>query len=203
MAQMSQTEIERLEQQVSELLKRLHEARRDPELVEVPNYSFQTADGETRLSELFGNHVRLFAIHNMGQGCRYCMLWADGFNGILPHLESAMSVVLLSKDPPDVQRRFAGSRGWRFRLVSHAGSDYLREQNVSPQWENCPGAVVYQKKDGKIFRRAKCVFGPGDVYCSMWNILALGGFGEEDWVPQYRYWQRPDKLDDGGKGVVD
>ena len=200
---MPQTEIEKIEEEISQLLTRLHEARRNPELEEVPDYSFQTSEGETRLSELFGSHDRLFAIHNMGQGCRYCMLWADGFNGILPHLESAMSVVLMSKDPPDVQRRFAGSRGWRFRLVSHGGSDYIREQNVSSQWENCPGAVVYERNDGRVFRRSRCIFGPGDVYCSMWNILALGGLSEEDWVPQYRYWQRPEKLDDGGKGVVD
>ena len=67
----------------------------------------------------------------MGQGCRYCTLWADGFNGLLSHLESAMAVVLLSKDPPELQRRFANSRGWRFALVSGANSNYLSEQTVS------------------------------------------------------------------------
>ena len=41
-----------------------------------------------------------------------------------------MSVVLLSKESPEVQRRFANSRGWRFRLASHSGGDYIREQTV-------------------------------------------------------------------------
>ncbi len=59
----------------------------------------------------------------MGQGCRYCTVWADGFIGFLPHLENAMSVVLLSKDPPELQRRFANERGWRFRLASHDGGE--------------------------------------------------------------------------------
>ena len=85
---------------------------------------FDTLDGRTSMRALFGDKDRLLLIHNMGQGCRYCTLWADGFNGFLPHLESVMSVVLVSKDPPDVQRAFANSRGWRFRLASHGGGDY-------------------------------------------------------------------------------
>ena len=43
-----------------------------------------------RLSEPFAGHGRLLAIHNMGQRCRDCTLWADGVNGFLPHLESAI-----------------------------------------------------------------------------------------------------------------
>tara|TARA_B100001123_G_C14814729_1_gene829773 strand:+ start:144 stop:287 length:144 start_codon:yes stop_codon:yes gene_type:complete len=46
----------------------------------------------------------------MGQGYRYCTLWADGFNGFLSHLEDAMSVVLISKDDPKKQRKFANER---------------------------------------------------------------------------------------------
>ena len=29
------------------------------------------------------------------------------------------------------------------------------------------------------------------------------GLGTDDWTPQFRYWQRPPTLDDGGVGVVD
>ena len=200
---MSNNEIAELEHQVYDLTRRLHAMRRNAELQPVPNYSFKTADGTTTLLDLFGDQDRLLAIHNMGQGCRYCTIWADGINGLLPHLESAMSVVLISKDSPDLQRRFAGSRGWRFRLVSHIGTNYIREQNVSEEGENYPGAVVYEKRDGVVLRRATCIFGPGDLYCPMWNFLALGGIGENDWFPQFHYWKRPDVLDDGGEGIQD
>jgi predicted dithiol-disulfide oxidoreductase (DUF899 family) len=54
--------------------------------IEVRNYTFTTIDGETSLLDMFGGKDRLLLIHNMGQGCRYCTLWADGFNGFLPHL---------------------------------------------------------------------------------------------------------------------
>ena len=66
-----------------------------------------------------------------------------------------------------------------------------------------PGAVVYQRQGDQIYRKNGCVFGPGDLYCSLWNLLGLAGLSEENWTPQYRYWQRPDKLDDGGENLID
>ena len=55
----------------------------------------------------FGSKDRLLLIHNMGAKCSYCTLWADGINGILSQLENEVSVVLVSPDLPDLQRRFA------------------------------------------------------------------------------------------------
>jgi predicted dithiol-disulfide oxidoreductase (DUF899 family) len=139
----------------------------------------------------------------MGQGCRYCTLWADGLNGFLPHLEDKYSVVLLSKDAPEVQQRFAHSRGWRFRMASHGGGAYISEQSVTPGESNDPGMVIYRRDGGKITRRASTVFGPGDLYCSLWHMLSLAGISEDDWAPQYSYWKRPEagKMDDGGKNL--
>ena len=194
--------IAELEAQIAELTGRLNAARRAAPGREVPDYAFRTLEGEVRLSELFAGRDRLLAIHNMGQGCRYCTLWADGINGFLPHLESAMAVVLLSKDDPETQRRFANARGWRFRLASHAGGDYIREQTVMAGDDNMPGAAVYEKKDGKALRKNAVVFGPGDRFCSAWNFLALAGHGADDWTPQFTYWRRPDTLDDGGQNLL-
>ena len=199
---MADAEIRDLEMQIFELTTKLNELKRASSGEPVGDYTFKTADGTTTLSALFGGHDQLLVIHNMGEKCRYCTLWADGFNGFLPHLENAMSVVLASKDEPDVQRTFANSRGWRFRLVSHAGSNYLAEQSVSSDFENMSGAVVYERRDGQIFRKNTALFGPGDQYCSLWNLLGLAGLGESEWTPQFRYWQRPDQLDDGGENVA-
>ena len=41
---------------------------------------------KVRLSSLFGEKDELILVHNMGRGCPYCTMWADGFNGVLPHL---------------------------------------------------------------------------------------------------------------------
>ena len=153
------------------------------------------------LLDLFADRTVLFAIHNMGQGCRYCTLWADGLNGFLPHLEDRFAVALLSRDPPDVQRRLANERGWRFRMASHQGGDYIREQSVVAGEDNQPGLVCYQRDRERIFRLNATPFGPGDEFCSLWSVLSLAGEGPESWTPQYSYWTRPPALDDGGANL--
>ena len=199
---MSAERIIELQQQIGRSMAELSELLKQSGGEEVADYRFATTEGEANLSALFAGRDTLLAIHNMGQGCRYCTLWADGFNGFLPHLESAMSVVLLSKDPPELQRRFANSRGWRFRLASHGGGAYMREQTALDGHENYPGAAVYKRQGDSILRFNTCVFGPGDLYCSLWSLLALAGMGPEDWTPQFNYWQRPPVLDDGGENVL-
>ena len=202
---MSSQEIVELEQQIAQLTARLNRLRKEaaPKPAPVPDYRFQTLSGEVTLLDLFGDRQRLLTIHNMGQGCRYCTLWADSFNGLLAHLESVMSVVLLSRDPPPLQRDFASSRHWRFRLASHGGGDYIREQTVMEGADNIPGAVVYERSGNDVFRRSSAVFGPGDLYCSMWNLLALAGIGTDEWTPQYRYWTRSVQMDDGGENLLE
>ena len=200
---MENTEIINLERQIFDLTAKLNELRKTSMGNKVRNYRFATLNSETTLFEMFGNKDKLLLIHNMGQGCRYCTLWADGFNGFLPHLESVMSVVLVSKDSPELQRQFANSRDWRFCLASHGGGDYIREQTVMDGSDNMPGAVFYEKDGDTIYRKNACVFGPGDIYCSMWSLLGLAGLGEADWTPQYAYWRRPEKLDDGGANLND
>ena len=196
--------ISELEQQIYQLTLELAELRRGSAGHEqpVPNYSFESLSGACSLLDLFGQHDKLLMIHNMGQGCRYCTLWADGFNGYLSHVESALSVVLVSKDDPATQRRFANSRGWRFNLASHGGGDYIQEQSPLPGQGNMPGAVVYERRGDQIFRRDSAVFGPGDLYCSAWNLLSLAGLTEQDWMPQFNYWLRPETLDDGGENIL-
>ena len=88
-------------------------------------------------------------------------------------------------------------------MASHGGGDYISEQTVMDGAENMPGAVVYERKGDTIYRKSTCAFGPGDLYCSMWSLLGLAGMGEAEWTPQYAYWRRPEKLDDGGQNILD
>ena len=197
------TEAEQLEYEIMQKAQTLAELRRKEASTEVTDYEFETTTGPTNLSGLFGDHERLLMIHNMGQACRYCTLWADGINGILDHLEDAMAVVLVSKDAPEVQRTMALDRGWKMRMASHAGGAYMSEQCTMGEHANMPGAAVYDKKAGKIMRIGRTAFGPGDLYSPMWHFLALAGVGAGDWTPQYHYWQRPQQLEDGGENIRD
>lgn len=196
-------EIQALEKQLYELTTKLNGLRKENAGDEVTNYTFSTLNGDVTLLDMFGENDRLLLIHNMGQGCRYCTLWADGFNGFLPHLESAMSVFLVSKDSPELQRTFASSRNWRFRLASHGGDNYIQEQTVMEGQSNMPGAVIYERDGDRITRKNAAVFGPGDQFCSLWNLLGMAGLSEADWTPQYKYWRRPEQMDDGGANLIE
>jgi predicted dithiol-disulfide oxidoreductase (DUF899 family) len=193
-------EIRALENEIYEMSKKLAALRKAMEPEEVPDFTFQTITGPVKLSSLFAGKDVLFAIHNMGQACRYCTLWADGLNAFLPHLEDRFSVVLLSKDSPEIQQRFAHSRGWRFRMASHAGSTYPADQTVTPGEPDMPGIVCFIREGSKILRKNSAEFGPGDQFCGIWPILSLAGLSDGDWIPQYSYWKRPAKesMEDGG-----
>lgn len=196
-------EAEQLEYEIMQKSATLAELRRQSDPVEVPNYRFATLDGEAGLSDLFAGRERLLVIHNMGQACRSCTLWADGINGIIRHLEDVMSVCLVSKDAPDVQRRMANDRGWRFRTASHGGGPYMTEQCGMGDYANMPGAAVYQMRDGKVVKTGRTFFGPGDLYSPMWHFLSLAGISHDQWSPQFHYWFRPEKMDDGGADMND
>ena len=199
---MSIEEIRKLEQQIYDLTGELRKKQAELKPATVPDYEFDTLSGKVTLSELFGGKDRLLVIHNMGQACRYCTLWADGINGFIPHLESALSVVLVSKDTPDTQRQLANSRRWRFRMASHGGGKYQSEQVAGDGMDNAPGVVCYERDGKEIVRRASSYFGPGDLYCSIWHFLGIAGIDVSDWTPQYSYWLRPDELEDGGDNVL-
>ncbi|HVH79785.1 MAG TPA: DUF899 family protein, partial [Stellaceae bacterium] len=109
---------------------------------EVPDYTFATSEGAVRLSELFDDKDTLFVIHNMGKGCTHCTMWADGFNGVLPHLESRAAFVVSSPDDPAAQVAFAASRGWRFRMVSHQGTDFAETMGYRSDQGWLPGVSV-------------------------------------------------------------
>jgi len=174
----------RLRQQISALRRTL-----PPE--PVADHALVGADGApTRLGALFGDRPDLLIIHNMGRGCAYCTLWADGLNGVLPHLESRAGVVLVSPDDPAAQAAFAAERGWRFRMVSDADGGFTRALGLLTDDGHMPGvSALHRGPDGAIVRTAYDWFGPGDVYCAVPHLLDLLQGGAGGWEPRHAYWE--------------
>lgn len=77
---------------------------------QVNDYELLDSENQkVKLSKLFGKKNDLIIIHNMSKTCPYCTMWADGFNGLLPHLEDRATFVVSSPDEPAIQKEFANS----------------------------------------------------------------------------------------------
>ena len=166
----------------------MREAQAAVEPQPVRDYEFATAEGPVRLSQLFGAKHDLFVIHNMGRSCPHCTLWADGFNGIYHHTVDRAAFVVASPDPPDVQRSFATSRGWRFPIVSHQGSSFATDmgyRSASGGW--LPGISVFRRDGGRILRVADTGFEPSDDFCTLWHLIDLLPEGVAGWRAKFSY----------------
>ena len=182
--------IEELEKNIQKARNELIGLKRDLPKEDVSEYSFMDFDGaRVDLSDLFGDHDELIVIHNMGKGCAYCTLWADGFNGIVDHLENRAAFVVVSPDDPATQKSFAESRGWKFRMLSGKDSKFTREMVFEKDNKDyMPGFSTFHKDSyGRIFRAAYDYFGPGDPYCGIWHLFELLPSGVNNWSPKFQY----------------
>ncbi len=173
-----QKDIEQTQGKIQELRSRL-----EPEPVN--DYTLKNSEGkEVLLSSLFNGGEELMVIHNMGKKCSYCTLWADGFNGFTKQINSRMPFVLVSPDSPKVQKEFANSRGWTFKMLSAEDSTFTKDLGFEPQPKQYwPGVSALILKEGKIYRTGYDHFGPGDFYCSPWHLYDLFPKGDNDWQP--------------------
>ena len=192
-------QIETLQETIKEKREELIKLLKTQQHKAVSDYKFAGQyDGEAiNLSQLFGQKTDLIVIHNMGQRCRYCTLWADGFNGIFKHLQDRAGFVLVSNDDVETQKQFRASRGWQFTMVSAKGTSFFadmgftfpKESNQASQWGSfSPGISTFSKNEkGEIFRIASRSFGPGDDFCTAWHMFNLLADGAAGWEPQYQY----------------
>ena len=156
----------------------------------VEDYTLRDKGGKAvRLSSLFGKKDDLIVVHNMGKGCRWCTLWADGFNGVHQHLNNRASFVVVSNDKPEVMKKFADSREWQFKILSGAEGDFTKNMGYrSDDGRPQPGVSTFHRdKDGTITRVAHTWFGPGDDFCAVWHIFDMLHDGTNAWEPQYKY----------------
>jgi predicted dithiol-disulfide oxidoreductase (DUF899 family) len=123
-----------------ELTRRSDElARRRQELPWVridKEYRFETDEGSASLADLFKGRSQLLVYHFMfgpdyTAGCPSCSSIADGFNGVVVHLENhdvAFSAV--SRAPLEKLQAFKRRMGWTFPWASAAGSDFNSDFSV-------------------------------------------------------------------------
>lgn len=176
------------QRQIAEIRQKMRAARTEIEPEAVQDYELTTSLGAVRLSSLFGDKKNLIVIHNMGSTCPYCTLWADGYNGIYPHLANRAAFAVASPDPPAVQKAFAERRGWRFPMLSHHGTDFAADMGFrSEQGRWLPGVSVFQLDAGRLLRVSATGSDIGDDFCALWHLLDLLPDGADDWTPKFEY----------------
>lgn len=156
------------------------------------NTPYAFTEGESSpvlLDELFGDKHDLIVIHNMGRSCNYCSLWADGLNGVLDHLLTRTSVVLMNADSATAQREIAQERGWRFRMIRDSECAFTDAMGFRTEHDGKkymqPGYSVFHRNDvGSITRTGFDTFGPGDVYMGVFHMFDMLADGGEGWQPR-------------------
>lgn len=176
--------IRKLEMEIYELKQQLSKLRTEATPEPVADYTFQTATGDVTWADLFGDKEHLFLIHNMGESCDYCTLWADVLHGYMPMLEQKASVVLVNGDSPAMQQAQSAKRGWRVRCVTDTSGEFTEAMGMMENGYRAPGMSAFHRgADGAVVRTGVTPFGPGDDFCPVWPAFDLLKGGADGWEP--------------------
>jgi predicted dithiol-disulfide oxidoreductase (DUF899 family) len=173
-------------------------------------YVFDGRDGRERLSDLFAGRSQLVVYHFMFHpddkaGCPHCSLRADGFNGVVAHLNQRdVTMVVVSRAPYSKLAEYQKRMGWTFKWVSSGGSDFNFDYQASftpeetatkralynftirdPKAREREGhSIFYKDENGALFHTYSCYDRGNDKLNIHYHYLDL--------VPKGR--------DEGGRG---
>jgi predicted dithiol-disulfide oxidoreductase (DUF899 family) len=163
-------------------------------------------DGErhpVRLSELFEQPERPLVLMHFMYGkqqtrpCPMCTAWADGYDGVLPHLTRRVNFAVLVAGDVGAFEAYARGRGWRnLRAVSAADSDVKRVLGFETEdGAQEPGVSVFTRDAGGgvcHFYSGAAPMGGGefrgmDLLSPIWHFFDLTPEGRGDFFPSKSY----------------
>ena len=119
------------------------------------DYRFDTDAGSVTLKDLFRGRSQLIVYHFMfgpdyKAGCPSCSSIADGFNGIVTHLENHdVGFSAVSRAPLAKLDAYKKRLGWSFPWASSQGGDFNFDFNVSlTEEQQRAGGVEYNYRRG-------------------------------------------------------
>jgi predicted dithiol-disulfide oxidoreductase (DUF899 family) len=114
------------------------------------DYRFDTDFGSASLADLFRGRSQLLVYHFMfgpdyKAGCPSCSSIADGFNGVVVHLENHdVAMTAISRAPLDKLQAYRRRMGWTFPWASSFGGDFNFDFSTSfTEQQQREGAVEY------------------------------------------------------------
>jgi predicted dithiol-disulfide oxidoreductase (DUF899 family) len=122
-------------------------------------YRFETDEGSASLADLFRGRSQLLVYHMMfgpeyKAACPSCSAIADGFNGIVVHLENHdVAMTAISSAPLEKLQAFKQRMGWTFPWASSHGSDFNFDFNVTvTEEQQRAGGYEYNYRRGQAWQ---------------------------------------------------
>jgi len=122
-------------------------------------YRFETDAGRASLADLFRGRSQLLVYHLMfgpeyQAACPSCSAIADGFNGIVVHLENHdVAMTAVSSAPLEKLQVFKRRMGWTFPWASAQGSDFNSDFNVTvTEKQQREGDYEYNYRHGEAWQ---------------------------------------------------
>ncbi len=189
-----------------ELTRRSDEvARRRQELpwVRVDKaYKFETEQGSASLKDLFRGRSQLLVYHFMfgpdyKAGCVSCSSIADGFNGIVVHLQNHdVAFTAVSRAPLAKLQAYKQRMGWMFPWASSAGGDFNSDFNVwFSEEQQRGGGIEYNYRREEAWKPRSPSDGPTEFAAMSGTDVAtyirerpgLSAFAQQDGVVYHTY----------------
>jgi len=168
-------------------------------------YVFDGENGQTSLSELFGDASQLLVYHFMfhpewDAGCKSCSFWADTYDGSVSHLKARdVSLIAVSRAPLDLLLAYRERMGWSFPWVSSAMNSFNYDFGVSfspkqiesgtadynykkgnARIEELPGISVFAR-DGDVVYHTYSTYSRGlDPYSATYQLLDIVPKGRDE-----------------------
>ena len=153
---------------------------------------------QVKLSELLDLERPLLLVHFMFGGaqkapCPMCSMWADGYDGVVRHLEARTDFGVVVSGDLGVFREWARQRGWRHvRILSSEGTSFKRDFGTETEvGQPIPAVSVFTRgSDGspRHFYTGSAFMAPGqfrgmDLLSPVWNFFDLLPEGRGDFMP--------------------
>ena len=173
----------------------------------IPDFTFQevrdAAVVDVALSDAFARPDKpLILMHFMyGKAqtspCPMCTGWADGYDGLIPHIEQRANFAVFVAGDPAAFGEYARTRGWKnMRILSAGTSDIKRRLGFEDEHGGQrPGAsVLLRQGDGTVVHTysvcaylGQAGFRGMDLFNPLWHYFDLLPEGRGDFMPSKRY----------------
>jgi predicted dithiol-disulfide oxidoreductase (DUF899 family) len=168
----------------------------------VRDYEFFDDSGRVKLSELFVEGKPYLVMYHVmywpddDDFCPMCSMWADGWNGVAPHVDRSANIVLASLAPPERLKEWAKRRGWdRIRVLADADDSFAQDTGAQrDKGKPISTVLVFEKTPEGVRHRytGHPEFDDDswrgiDQLCATWSILDLLPSGRGEWHPDNSY----------------